>query len=244
VEQVTFDDSREIPCPRSLAKGLERKYHNIFSVHGTLKLPETVYVVASGPLGAKPALSIPADACTLACNSAITMPRAFAWWVGFDYRLTQYSWWRTIDLGTARKLFSCRLVNRLQLQPAVRRIEPDYYFNYLPDIVSPTRLNPHFKPTPAAEMLKHGLLRGGLTVSGIALQFAFWFGAKRIVLCGVDMYGTGHHDGFINADRYKLCGAKWPWAAQLQACCDVIAARGCKVYTMSETILRLPEWPA
>lgn len=242
MEPVTFDDSREIPCPRYLTKGLESKYRNIFTARGTLELPETVYVVASGPLGAKPALSIPADACTLACNSAITMPRRFTWWVGFDHRLTQYSFWPTLELHGARTLFSCRLVNRLNLAPPVRQIPCDYYFNYLPDIVSPTRLQPHVKPTPPGQMLTPGLLRGGLTVSGIAIQFGYWFGAKQIVLCGVDMYGRGHWDGFNNSDPHQLCGGKWPWAAQLQAFCDLIAARGCKVYTMSETILRLPEW--
>jgi hypothetical protein len=119
---------------------------------------------------------------------------------------------------------------------------PRHYFEYQPDISWPHGNNPRAPKMPRAHFLDRTRLRGGCTVSGVALQFAHYGGAKNIVLCGVDMEGRGHWDGFQNPDKYNLCGGVWPWVEPLQILCDIITERGTKVWTMSKTALRLPTW--
>jgi hypothetical protein len=206
------------------------------------RLPETVYIIASGPNGAEAALTIPETECTISCNSAILMPRTFTWACFFDHRIVCYSWWETVDLKGAKVLMSARLLNRLAMPPAVRQIPVSAYFEYKPDISWPHGNNPRAPKMPRAHFLDRTRLRGGCTVSGVALQFAHYGGAKNIVLCGVDMEGRGHWDGFQNPDKYNLCGGVWPWVEPLQILCDIITERGTKVWTMSKTALRLPTW--
>jgi len=206
------------------------------------KLPETVYVIASGPNGTEAALQIPDSACTISCNSAVLMPRRFSWTIFFDHRIVCYGWWKDFDLKGAKVLASARLLNRLSLPPAVRQIPVAAYFEYLPHITWPHGNDPKAPKMPRAQFLDPTRLRGGTTVSGVAVQFAHYGGAKNIVLCGVDMTGTGHFDGYINADPFKLCGGVWPWCEPLQILCDLVTERGSKVWTLSRTALKLPEW--
>jgi hypothetical protein len=160
----------------------------------------------------------------------------------FDWKIVCYSWWKTFDLNGARTLISARLLNRLAMQPPVRQIAQDFYFEYKPDISWPHGNAPRLPKMPRAQFLDPTRLRGGCTVSGVALQFAHYGGAKNIVLCGVDMEGTGHWDGFINSDPYHLCRGIWPWAEPMQILCEEITKRGSKVWTLSESALHLPRW--
>jgi hypothetical protein len=205
-------------------------------------LPETVYIIAGGPNGAAPALTIPDSECVIACNSAILMPRKFSWWIAFDHRIVNYGWWRTVELNGCRTLFSARLLNRLVMRPEVRQVKADYYFEYIPHITWPHGNDPKAPKMLRNEFYNPKLLRGGTTVSGVAIQFAHLCGVKNIVLCGVDMFGRQHWDGFDNPDPFKLCGGIWPWAEPLQILCEETMKRGTKVWTVSETALRLPEW--
>lgn len=233
-------DIPNVACPQRLMPGI--KVRNIYPACLSFHMPEVVYVVASGPNGREAVNNIPPDAYTIACNTAITMDRRFTWWCGFDHRLINCSYWDTLDLKGALTLFGARLVNRLALQPQYATHKPRYFFEYMPMVLAPTKLHPEFKLTPVKDILMPGLLRGGMTVSGVALQFAYYGGAPNIVLCGVDMFGTGHHDGFENPDPHDLCAGRWPWADPLQHCCEAITNHGVNVYTMSDTALDLPRW--
>lgn len=206
-------------------------------------LPETVFVIASGPNGRDIAPSIPAGACCIAVNSAITMPRSFAWWLAFDYRFPLvYDWWSTVYVDATRKLFSGRLCNYLHLVPQARQIRPDAMFNYIPQIIAPTRLHPSWELTPPEKCLMPGLLRGGATATGCAVQFAYYGGARNIVLCGADLYGTGHWDGFENPNEHGILQGVWPYRDSLQNLITAVEARGTRVYTLSDTALDLPGW--
>jgi hypothetical protein len=206
------------------------------------QMPENVYVVAGGPNGKVPSIKIPRSEHVIACNGSILMPRKFAWWCAFDYRMVNYPWWSTIKIDGFRTIFGARLINRMGMEPKVRVIKPDYYFEYMPEIHWPTKLRPKTNKTLPENFLKERILRGGTTVAGIAIQFAHYGGAKNIILCGVDMFGVGHWDGFTNPDPYKLCTGVWPWAEPLQILCDEVGKRGSKVWTLSKTALKLPMW--
>jgi len=232
-------DIEDVKCPQSALPGTRTP--DIFTVMP--RFPAAVCVVASGPNGRDPALRIPDSAFTIAVNSAITMPRRFSWWLAFDHRNVCHDFWETIELGNTRLLFGARLVNRLRLQKgAFRHIEPEAYFNYMPMIIAPTKLHPDWKLTPPEECLKPGLLRGGATASGVALQFAFYAGARDIILCGADFEGRGHHDGFNAPDPYDLFGGVWPYRDAMQNLIVAIQRRGTRVWTLSDTALDLPRW--
>jgi hypothetical protein len=232
-------DIEDIRVPQKIMAG--NVVPNIFT--RLPKFPKTVYVVAAGPNGVAAETRIAKDACTIACNSAVLYERQFNWIVMFDHRLVCCDFWETIHIPlTTKRLFGARLVNRLRLQAGkFRHITPDAYFEYVPNISCPTKLNPHFPITPPAQVLMPGVLRGGATVAGIAIQLAYYGGAQHIVLVGVDMFGTGHHNGFINPDPYKLCGADWPWAVALDNLCAAVIAKGVRISTASQSALKVPK---
>ncbi|MFA5344557.1 MAG: hypothetical protein WC381_11440 [Kiritimatiellia bacterium] len=209
---------------------------------GRFRFPETVFVIASGPNGRGCMDKIPHQALTIALNSSITIPRKFTWWLAFDHKNVAYRFWETINLPETRKMFSARLVNHITLQPKVRKITPDWFFTYQPNLVCPTKLHPKWETTPKGGCLIPYVLRGGATVSGIAIQWAHYAGAKNVVLVGCDMTGRGHFDSYINPDPYDLCAGVWPWAGVLQNLCDAVAERGTRVWTLSDTALDLPRW--
>ncbi|MFA5344556.1 MAG: hypothetical protein WC381_11435 [Kiritimatiellia bacterium] len=195
-------------------------------------MPERVYVVGSGPQGLEPSRSIPENAYCLALNSAICLWRKWEWWVCGDHRVMDTDWWCdfTVHFPT-RTLYSARLANRMHTDHTIypwRR--PDYYYRYHPGLTGAS-----FKP--GQPCLIPGMLRS-LTVAGSALQFAYYSGAREIVLCGIDMYGKKHFDGHENPDDcYK---AKWPWADNLSKLCRVLEGEGLKITSISKTALEVP----
>jgi len=88
-------------------------------------------------------------------------------------------------------------------------------------------------------------IRGGLTISGMAVQMAYWLGAKDIVLCGVDLSGMYYFDG---SERGTAAQHHTAWVRILplfQQLVDWVQARGVKVYSLSETALnveRIQTW--
>lgn len=218
------------------------------------QLAETVYIVGSGPNGVPAVESIPYDACTIALNSMIKYPRVWDWWIAFDHRIVEMDWWEWIDPPAATvKLFSARLANRLFAPDAdddPRVIEPDCVFNYMPGVTLSSFVpvhsfengmpltGPSVSPYP---LLMPRVLRGGMTVAGIAVQLAIYGGAREVVFCGVDMEGTGHWDGFENPDK-DVYGGVWEWAGLLSKYCrEMEKQRGVKFRSISKTRLEVEQ---
>ena len=85
------------------------------------------------------------------------------------------------------------------------------------------------------------VIRYGATVSACAVQFASSFGAREILLCGVDLSGDEYFDGTVNPNANH--GEPWPAAMRLQALLrPLIDERGVSVATLSPTRLELPEY--
>lgn len=184
------------------------------------EVPHTVYIVGSGPNGKPHFDSIPYDACTIALNSMIKYPRVWDWWIAFDHRIVEMDWWQVVDVPYATTaLFSSRLLNRLRWPDAnddPRVIDPDCYFEYLPAVTLSS-----FAPDSMYPLLMPRVLRGGMTVAGVAVQLAIHGGAKEVIFCGVDMEGTGHWDGFHNPDS-EVYGGVWEWAGLLSKYCNAM----------------------
>jgi hypothetical protein len=214
--------------PRDPMPGLP--YPDIFSAPP--KLPKKVYIVGSGPRGEDAFKTIPEDACTIALNSMISQWRPWTYWMAFDYRIVDSDFWCEIKVPKKTvTLFGARLANRVWSDPAVfPKIKPNYYFRYHPGMSGASFVE-------GQPCLVDGLLRG-LTVAGCALQFAYWFGATEIVLCGIDMFGQNHLDGHVNIDVKYL--AEWPWSKNLSRLCGVLRSKGISICSLSPTNLEVP----
>src|SRR4051794_19315511 len=87
------------------------------------------------------------------------------------------------------------------------------------------------------------VIRYGATVSACAVQFAAIFGAREILLCGVDLSGDEYFDGTMNPNANH--GQTWPAAPRLQALVGhLIDERGLTIATLSPTRLELPAYVA
>jgi hypothetical protein len=97
------------------------------------------------------------------------------------------------------------------------------------------------RPTPL-------LLRGGATITSMAVHLAYWLGAKEIVLCGVDMGPNQYYDYNPDADKgtkehevaeYKAGMYKdfSKYVPLMQELCDWMHMNGIRVGTLSPTAL-------
>jgi hypothetical protein len=68
------------------------------------------------------------------------------------------------------------------------------------------------------------------------------YGVKKIVMCGIDMFGVDHWDGFSNPNYAPDYGV-WPCTDTLQSLIEWLkCSRGIEVVTMSPTTLNVPRW--
>lgn len=180
---------------RTMYPHLRKVMRNIFTWFESNKMPETVYVVGAGPNGLPFYEQIPEGGYTISVNSLIKYPRVWDWWVCFDHRCPSFDYWNAPRHPKTKVLYGCRLCNRLDDDNVLKEYMPDYFFDYLPGLVPGT----FFRNEPV-EM--PGILRGGMTAGGIAVQLAVYGGAKKIVLVGLDFKGRGHWDGVENPNAH------------------------------------------
>lgn len=242
-----YEDAPRFPLDRRC------RWPNIFQlIDSGYKMPETVYIAATGPNGAPYLPLIPEGAFTIAVNSMINYPRVFDWWVAFDHRIVGNDWWPTFTIpeGT-RTLIGARFANMMIMHPRNKwgrseAFEPDYVFEYMNRKHNNFVAHSFTRNSDGTVSGRHpvmipGLLRGGLTVTGIAIQLAYYCGAKNIVMIGCDFKGPGHWDGFVNPSHwYKDV---WIWKSIMENFCIWLRQeRGTTVYIASDSSLKLPRW--
>lgn len=83
------------------------------------------------------------------------------------------------------------------------------------------------------------ILRYGATVSGMAIQLAYWLGAREIILCGMDFSGDSYFDGKSRnvAPQYL----KWKIKAPMNKLIQWIIANDVRIASLSETALDVPK---
>lgn len=233
-EFATRDDAmrklQELPIyevfyPQKIMEG--NKVPDIFAAYR--KLPPTVVIAGSGPSLGEGLDRVAEGEHVIALNSAITYPFPYSHWIAFDHRVVDYPWWSTLQLPKGCKtLFGARLCNRLAMEPESRKHKPDYYFNYIPAVDASTR---------KGEYLREGLLRGGMNVLGVALQFCYHFGVNRVLLTGCDQYGAGHWDGFDNPDPYGSHQRHWTEIRRLTDLITEMSKGGVTVQTLTDSAI-------
>lgn len=167
--------------------------------HSGIELPKTVYIVGTGPNGIPHYNEIPSDAYVVVLNKAITIPKTTdvhwhpSMWMQFANGYFHYEcpWFmEALDHDPTPRLFGTYPRNHLGIGDTC---PCNYVFEYFPSYNAADNIKYGWPDVPPG--LVHGVLRTGGTIAGAALQYAAWFGAEMVWLCGIDMQGQKHYDG-------------------------------------------------
>jgi hypothetical protein len=194
----------------------------------TLRLPATACILAPGPNGRPHYGKIPGDCAIIAVSKAVMIPNVPRKDIWMMNHATQ-GWFEGANAAFAGQ----RVFSAPALREAGDRIDPEatcYYYEPAPDQLTPENVH-----------RVDGAIRYGSTVSGCAVQLAYNFGARRILLCGVDMSGDDYFDGTSNV--HVSHGEVWSAVRTIDALVRWLReARGVQVETLSETRLDVPPY--
>ena len=183
-----------------------------------IHLPHEVYVLGSGPNGAEHHQRIPPDAFLISLNKAVIV-RAPTVWMCWAQAYAKQVWALDALAKPFVKLIGQRLADVLKGEYSnAYRFEHYPLWTKLPALV--------FIP---------GVLRAGATIAGAALQFAYHYGAHRVILCGIDMFGTGYFDG--TKGNLHREGRDWEDLNRLMEMIRLCQFEGLTVQSLSETRL-------
>ena len=196
---------------------------------------ETVYVLATGPNGNDHYKRIPDDAWVIGVNKAIEIyfrnrtPTSI--WLCADGTLPEQEWFtKTVNgiIQNVAALSDNHIATPCFDSGALLKTYPDapYYFTHGHTL----RESPKFQPI-------EGVLRAGGSISGQAMQLAYWLGAKRIVLVGVDMTGSKYFDDTENINPRLSPDGKSLHLHLLNGLCGWLKAQGIEIVSLSETAL-------
>jgi hypothetical protein len=189
------------------------------------RLPERVCIVAPGPLGAPYHGAIPTDWCVIAVAKAVLIPglRPDIWMMNHsqqDWFAAAAGRFRGTCIFGSQALVGC---------PPLGEKAARYYYRSPPgEPLEVDRVRP-----------VDGYIRVGASISACAVQVAANFGARELLLCGVDMSGDAYWDGTVNVQASH--GYTWPAAARLNRLIGwLVAERGMTVASLSPTRLDVP----
>jgi hypothetical protein len=208
-------------------------WKNVFE--SDLRLPEKVCVLAPGPNGERHYADIPPEFYVIAVSKAVLIPEFHPriWMMNH----VEQAWYRDAD----RRFRGIRIFHEEAAAHADSLIgierhagDGDYSFT------TPSSHSGLDEPLGLETFVSvDGCIRNGGTISAAAVQLAYNFGAREIILCGVDMSGDGYFDGTVNAQPTH--GDTWPFAARFNVLIDWLARhRGMHVSTISPTKLDVP----
>jgi len=199
-------------------KPVNSKAVDFFSSDLIKIIPETVYILATGPNGKPFYDKIPQDAFVIAVNQGIMIRPSSNIWMVFDYRASQKDWWNTAMTYNVPRLFSRSVITRYPCE---------YTFIASPSV------------SVADSMLIPKILRGGATIAGCAVQAAYYGGAKEIILCGIDMSGDTYYDGSLNKNiHFRGDGQKvWVNTQAFSGLLQSIKNKGTSIKSLSPTFL-------
>lgn len=202
---------------------------DIFNHLDELKLTERMYIVAPGINGREHWAKVDPACFTIIVNKACQIPieRRDLWMVADP---TVYNLKRGVIPWFAEGLKTCA---------DIACFDSGTLLKYFRDVRYTHEWGPEMTKT-FIEPIKNRIL-GGLTVSGRAIQMAYWLGAKEIVLCGVDLCGNQYFDA---TERGADAQHHTAWERVLplmQELCGWLKSHGIRVGTLSETALCVEE---
>jgi len=132
----------------------------------------------------------------------------------FDQGAVNYPWFKTQT--SAHRVFGTEIA---------KCSRHDVAFEYYPTVHGLTEL-------------QRGVLHGGATIAGCAIQLAYWLGCERATLCGIDQWGDRHYDGIIGAPKHAA--REWTTVKHIEHIIRLVTAGGMSVDTISKTRLSVP----
>ena len=188
---------------------------------------EKVCVLAPGPNGRGHYANIPADFCVVAVAKAILIPdiKADIWMMTHSHQ----DWYPQADAAfDGLRIYSYEAA--MAAQPALSGKKNCYYFMPVRELLDPDVIKPI-----------EGLIRYGGTIVGNAIQLAYNFGAKEILVCGADMSGDGYWDGSLNLERQH--GEVWDAVPRLNRLVKWLRdERNLRISALSPTNIDLEEY--
>lgn len=202
------------------------RFQNIFN--SKFSLPNKVYILAPGPNGRKSYNNIPSESVIIAVNKAVLIPgiQADIWMLNF---LTPgvLEWYDEADSRfSGTRIFRKEAINHLPNYKS-----QGYFF--------PVLKGANEKLSENGIKSIDGVIRPGVTISGLAIQLAYNFGAKEIILCGVDMSGFEYWDG--SSYPHTKHGSTWEYTGRLNNLIRLLLNKGISIYSISPTMLNIKE---
>ena len=194
---------------------------------------DEVYVFGTGPNGKKHYERVPGNSWIIGVNKAIILEEPMSIWMCADGTLPSQEWFiKSVDYVISQKFI---LDDHHRPTPCfstgkLLNAYPDvpYYFTHGYTL----REDPKFSPL-------EGMLRSGGSISAQAMQLAYWLGAKRIVLVGVDMAGDTYFDGTKNINPRLMKDGVSLHCRMCNGLCQWLMARGTEVVSLSPTALQV-----
>ena len=170
---------------------------------------------------------IPREAFTLVVNRAVEIPVLFDLWMMMDILVDECPWYsRGLEFAADRLCVSQEFNDS-----KTSGVEAPYTFEVAVKLRGPT------ESVPLGDGVTPGFIRGGATTSAGAVQLLYQLGARKIVLCGVDMCGNKYYDG----SEMPQVVDYWPIVqARFNALNQWIREQGVEVTSISETALDVP----
>ncbi len=195
------------------------------------RLPSKVCILAPGPRGRPHYAEIPDDYLVIALSKAVLIPevKADIWVMNHAHQ----DWFETAYASfEGMRVFRDEAI--LEAQAVLGEELTCYSFHALRGALGLMV----FKPVD-------GVIRSGGSVSGVALQLAYNFGAREILLCGVDLSGDGYFDGTVNVQPSgERRGETWDVVSNLNPLIRwMVEERGIMIATLSPTQLDVPDYP-
>lgn len=196
--------------------------------------PTTVTIVGSGANGIGCYHRIPHDSFKIACNASIGITSIhYDGWMVIDKDCVKHEWFQYYDVEhDVIRFYNSDLPGTkiASYDPAIS----DWYdtYNFIPG--KPIQAN-HFD-------IREGVIRGGVTVCGCAIQLAYLFGNREgleICLCGIDMEDNRYFDDSVSGEHDS--GKVWDHKQPLDNMIHWIINRGVRVYSVSKTALAVEE---
>ena len=187
-------------------------------LNADITVTDDVYVVSPGPNGKKHYGKIDNDAFIIVSNKAIEIPVKADLWISCEPGVKLTDWFN--DNVEANKHIGC--------------FWSHYLYKDYPDIPYTYEFGPPLRPD-SAECIP-SVLRSRATISAQAVQLAYLLGAKRIIMCGIDIMGKKYFDATCAGENRPE--KNWRWVLPLfNPMIKWIEAQGVEVVSLSKTAL-------
>ncbi len=193
----------------------------LFEYLRDFQLNEPVYIVGTGPNAIGKLSLIPDGVSAIALNGMVASLQSEFWFCA-DKRAIEQPWWPPTPP------YPIRIIG-----DQLDKIAPgnaDYVFTTVPGFRD-----------KSVHGFVNGVLRGNVTIAGLALQFCHFTKVKKVIFVGLDFCGRGHYDGHVNEGSLFINSKTGIWKHRgiFQELINLCESHGMKITTLTQTALEV-----